>query len=377
MATNADRESLEARLQALTDKGVTILDPRQTFIDADVDLDRIEPGATLFPGTRLHGPRTLLARRTSVGREGPAVLQDTALDEGAAVDSGFVKGAVLLRGARAGANAHIREGTLLEEAASTAHAVGLKHTILLGFVTVGSVVNLCDLLIAGGTGRSDHSEVGSGFIHFNFTPWGRRGDKATATLVGDVVEGVFLRSPRVFLGGAGGVVGPRRIGYGSVTGAGQVVRRDVLPGRMVVQASPEVDRGVAELPADGWRGIKQRNVEYIAQLKALEAWYTGVRLARLPAGDAHRITRLVLTEAVATLGLCIAERLERLRAFLEERGQSLSHPVALADPGPCPIVSPGDATADYLEWLKSLPIEAVRAGMAWLSAIAAGVRDHL
>ena len=57
---------------------------------------------------------------------------------------------------------------------------------VLAFVTIGSLVNFCDLLMAGGSSRQDHSEVGSGYIHFNFTPWGARGDKATPSLIGDV-----------------------------------------------------------------------------------------------------------------------------------------------------------------------------------------------
>ena len=38
----------------------------------------------------------------------------------------------------------------------------------------------------------------SGFIHFNFTPWGKNGDKATPSLVGNVTEGVFLDQKRIF-----------------------------------------------------------------------------------------------------------------------------------------------------------------------------------
>ncbi|MBK8259758.1 MAG: hypothetical protein IPK80_00205 [Nannocystis sp.] len=97
-------------------------------------------------------------------------VRDAVLGEGARIDGGFAEGAVLLRGASAGADAHLRAGTLMEEESSTAHAVGLKHTILLAFVTLGSLINFCDALVAGGTSRRDHSEVGSGYIHFNYTP---------------------------------------------------------------------------------------------------------------------------------------------------------------------------------------------------------------
>jgi len=69
--------------------------------------------------------------------------------------------------------------------------------------------------------------VGSGFIHFNYTPWGHTGDKATPSLIGDVVHGVFLRQERIFLGELSGIVGPQKVGFGSFTIAGQVLRRQI------------------------------------------------------------------------------------------------------------------------------------------------------
>ena len=154
-------------------QGVEIVDARQTFIGAEVSSDRVRPGAILHPGTRLHGARTFLAEGAQVGTEGPATVRDAVFGCGASIASGYVEGAVLFSGASLGAASHVRPGTILEEEASTAHAVGLKHTILLSFVTLGSLINFCDCLMAGGSSRRDHSEVGSGFIHFNFTPWGR------------------------------------------------------------------------------------------------------------------------------------------------------------------------------------------------------------
>ena len=43
----------------------------------------------------------------------------------------------------------------------------------------------------------EHTEVGSRFIHFNFTPRGQSGDKATPSLIGDVARGV-LRLGSIF-----------------------------------------------------------------------------------------------------------------------------------------------------------------------------------
>ena len=170
--------NLEAKLDILEAQDVTIVDRRQTYLDEAVDVNRICRGAVLFPGTRLVGARTFVGPGAKVGSGGPAVLENTLIGENVEIASGYLREAVMLRDARVGANAHIRSGTLLEEEASTAHAVGLKQTILMSFVTMGSLINFCDALISGGSSRKKHTEVGSGFIHFNYTPRGQYGDKA-------------------------------------------------------------------------------------------------------------------------------------------------------------------------------------------------------
>src|SRR5215467_1450629 len=236
------RQDLNAKLRLLEGRGVTIVDPRQTYLDDAIEVNRICQGAVLYPGTRLVGPRTFVGPGARVGTEGPAVLENTVIGANTEVASGYLSDAVMLRDARVGSNAHIRAGTLLEEEASTAHGVGLKHTILMSFVTMGSLINFCDGLISGGSSRKKHTEVGSGFIHFNYTPRGEYGDKATPSLIGDVTQGVFLRQPRIFLGGLSGIVGPQKVGFGSFTIAGQVIRREVPSDRIVGDVPRKVDK---------------------------------------------------------------------------------------------------------------------------------------
>src|SRR5215471_7438923 len=260
-------ENFEARLDILETQGVTILDRRQTYLDETLDVKRVRPGAVLYPGTRLIGARTFVGPGAKVGTEGPAVLENTVIGRNAEIASGYLKDSVLLRDSRVGSNAHVRIGTLLEEEASTGHAVGLKHTVLMSFVTLGSLINFCDGLISGGTSRREHTEVGSGFIHFNYTPRGRAGDKATPSLVGDVVHGVFLRQPRIFLGGLSGIVGPQKVGFGSFTVAGQVVRREIPSNRLVGDVPRKVDREFYNF-TEGPNRILNLNLEYIGQLTA-------------------------------------------------------------------------------------------------------------
>jgi len=301
-----------------------------------------------------------------VGTEGPATLVDAVLDEEATVASGFVSGAVLLRGASLGANAHVRAGTLLEEQASTAHAVGLKQTILLPFVTLGSLINFCDCLMAGGTSRRDHSEVGSGYIHFNFTPWGERGDKATPSLLGDVTRGVWLRSRRIFIGGSGGLVGPATVGYGAVAGAGQVVRGGIAENRLVLTPLRKVDREVEPHRKDLARPRADENLRYVAQIHALREWY---RRVRLPTTPEHR--RPVIEEAAANLDQCIEERVEQLGRFLTERGARIPA-LRFDESPPCPLDC-SRVQPDHVAWIRRLGETEVAAGTEWLQQIAANV----
>jgi UDP-N-acetylglucosamine/UDP-N-acetylgalactosamine diphosphorylase len=369
-------DALERRLAELHARGVVLVDPRQTYVAPEVVPERLAAGAVLHPGTRLLGARTFVGPGAQVGAEGPATIVDAVLGPQVVVDSGFVHGAVLLAGARLGNGAHVRPGTLLEESASTAHAVGLKHTVLLAFVTLGSLINFCDVLMAGGTSRKDHSEVGSGFIHFNFTPWGKTGDKATPSLVGDVVEGVFLRRARIFLGGAGGMIGPRRVGYGAVAAAGQVVRKDVVSDTLELQRAPGLAKPLARFHLDRDEPRAARNLEYIAQLVALRTWYRQVRRARVPEGDAGSVDRVLVDAAIETLAECIDERTTRLSSFLAERGRSM--PALQLEPDiACPFaLTPASVPNDHIAWVQSLPDDRVADGVAWLRAVAEAVRSN-
>jgi acetyltransferase-like isoleucine patch superfamily enzyme len=354
--------SLNHRLDMLSERGVELVDRRQIFIDESVRLERIFPGAVLFPGTRVIGAKTLVAPGAMIGSEGPATIENTAVGEGAEVASGYVSGSVLLSKARIGANGHVRAGTLLEEEASTAHAVGLKQTILMSFVTLGSLINCCDCLISGGRSRSNHTEVGSGFIHFNFTPWGDKGDKATPSLIGGVPKGVFLREERIFLGGISGMIGPGRVGFGSFTAAGQVIRTDVPERRLHAETQRHVD---AQWDFQPRKPVKQRvkkNLEYIGHLVALRFWYDCVRKPRAAVEGATHLA-MTIDATIELLDGCIHERWVRLEQFLGYKLRPVHIPLAS-----CPMpVEPGSAS--HQTWVRDLSPDQVGTGVAWLQEI--------
>ncbi len=208
----------------LINKGVDIPNPFTIDLGDEVSVDRISgKGVRIYPGCRIYGEHTVISAGSQIGHEGPVTIDNCQLGPKVELKGGYFNKSVFLEKANMGLGAHVREGCILEEEANGAHCVGIKQTILFPFVTLGSLINFCDCLMAGGTSRKDHSEVGSSYIHFNFTP---DGDKTTASLIGDVPRGVMLNQPAIFLGGQGGMVGPLRMGYGNVVAANSVLRND-------------------------------------------------------------------------------------------------------------------------------------------------------
>lgn len=206
--------------------------------------------------------------------------------------------------------ANVREGTIFEEQSIGAHTVGLKQTILFPFVTLGSLINFCDCLMAGGTNRRNHSEVGSSYIHFNFTP---NQDKATPSLLGDVPRGVMLDQPPIFLGGQGGLVGPSRVEYGTVTAAGTILRRDVLvPSQLVFgEGSKGGSIPYAANVYSNTQRVFTNNIIYIANLIALMRWYEHVR-SMFISKDFPEPLYKGLTQRLAQ---AVEERIQRLSSY--------------------------------------------------------------
>ncbi|AKJ64005.1 hypothetical protein [Kiritimatiella glycovorans] len=380
----------------LTRRGVRMEDPGSVHIGRDVDPGRIAPGTVLHPGCRVTGPSTSIGPDCTLGAEGPVALHNVRLGRGVRIASGSATDAVMLDGASMGPQAQVRAGTLIEEQAGGAHAVGLKQTVLLPFVTLGSLINFCDVLMAGGTSRRHHSEVGSSYIHFNFTP---HQDKATPSLIGDVPRGVMLDQPPIFLGGQGGLVGPRRIAFGTVIAAGCICREDVTEcGQLVVPAQPQARSRSYDPARFGELGPRiAANYGFIGNLLALRVWYARVR-AVFTAGaeyaEACRVGALELLDGAfeervkrlrqlaAKVGAAPRDRHQRafaegwasredaLRAFRSGLEQMPEPGGALGE-----VLDAADRETPYIEAVRGWPEAARSAGTEWLDGIVASVMD--
>ncbi|MEE8394419.1 MAG: hypothetical protein V3S29_00075 [bacterium] len=336
-------------LRTLAERGVVLPDPALVAVGREVPLQNLAAGATLYPFTRLHGALTTIAAGAKIGPGGAATLQNAQIGPGAEIGTlgpvtlrevacgagtvlgcGVAEESVMLgreaggSGFNTGYGFRLRKGSLYEEDANSAQQTDTKMTVLFPWVTLGSNVNWCDLLMAGGSGPrvGEFSELGSGTIHFNFTP---RGDKATASLFGDVVDGVWLDRPRLFLGGNGSMVGPLTARYGAVSGAGRRFVRALAAGLNSGEADPP--RGDLELEIYGSvKRVFDSQVVFVAELAALDAYYGQAR-ALLAGGDPELGTLYQRGRAVVAVNIAeriaqlagLAGRMERSAALLEGR----------------------------------------------------------
>jgi UDP-N-acetylglucosamine/UDP-N-acetylgalactosamine diphosphorylase len=300
-------------LDQLLRKGVCIPVPQAVEIGPEVNPDRISgKDVTIHAGCRIFGRETCIGDGAQIGSEAPATIENCQVGPGASLKGGFFSHAVFLKGASCGSCAHVRNGSILEEKASIAHTVGLKQTILFPFVTLGSLINFCDCLMAGGTDSKNHSEVGSSYIHFNYTP---QQDKATASLIGDVPQGVMLDQPPIFLGGQGGLVGPCRLAYGTTIAAGTICRKDELRRSRLIFGGSAKAGNISYIPGaySNAKRTLSNNLFYIGNLLALGQWYQHVRSRFI--SQAHPAP---LHEGLTTrLEEAVSERIKRLSGFLD------------------------------------------------------------
>jgi len=310
----------KATLKKLLSKGVNIPSPEGVEIGFDINLDRISgEGVTIHAGCRIYGEKTLIMPGAELGYEGPVTVHNCQIGKDVKLNGGFFYDSCFFEGVNVGSGAQVREACLLEEGARCAHTVGLKQTIIFPFVTLGSLINFCDTLMGGGTDEKNHSEVGSSYIHFNYTP---NQDKAAPSLIGDVPLGVMINQPPIFLGGQGGLVGPVRIAFGTVVAAGTIVRKDLLKEKSILLGHRSIPKSMPFHQGlySNIKRIISLNTIFISNLIALRTWYLEVR-SRFMGGNPMEMA--LLEGAIEKVDKAIRERLKRFGEVARRMPQSI------------------------------------------------------
>ncbi len=209
-----NRRILERHMRA----GVTIVDPDTTWIDASV---RIGQDATILPGVQLHGA-TVIGEDAIVGPD--STLRDTEVGEGAEVTRAHTVLAVIGAKATVGPFTYLRPGTRLGVKGKIGGFVETKNAI------VGDGAKVPHLSYVGDAEIGEGTNIGAATIFANYD-----GVNKHRTTVGKHVR----------IGSDSVLVAPVHIGDGAATGAGTVVRKDVPPGALAVNA-------VSQRNMEGW-----------------------------------------------------------------------------------------------------------------------------
>jgi len=218
-------EAMRQRVGLLQKKGVEILNPDSVTVGSDVNLDDIEPGVSLGPGTVLSGRETMIGADTRI--VGAASIKNCLIGRNCSLHAGEYLDSVLLDGCATVGWARVRGHSAWEEGSQAAHNVDTKTTVLGYKTTLGSLINFCNVLMLGGTSPRLEvgAEVGSGTINFNFLPYGPTVGALIkpSTVVGSI-ESPFLSCADApirydFIGGHSSIIAPTVIGLNCVIAA--------------------------------------------------------------------------------------------------------------------------------------------------------------
>ena len=223
--TSDDIAANRARVEKLISRGVAIPAPESVVVGEEVNLDNIEAGACIGPGTTISGAETMIGSGVSI--QGAAVIKSSMIGRNCKLAAGEYADSVLLDGCSTVGWARVRGNSAWEEGSNSAHNCDTKQTVLGYKSTLGSLINFCNVLMLGGTSPRLEvgSEIGSGTINFNFLPFGATvGTLIKPSSVIGSIESPFLACDGapiryIFIGGHTSIVTPVIIGLGSVVAA--------------------------------------------------------------------------------------------------------------------------------------------------------------
>ena len=205
------------------DQGVTIVDPSNSYIDADV---YIGANSVIEPGSHLRG-RTIVGAECVIGPN--AVIRDSQIGDRCELLNCQLTGARLADDVEVGPYSTLREGSVLANHVHIGTHAEIKQAEMHEGVQMGHFSYVGDAEVGA------RSNIGAGAITCNFD-----GASKQRTVIGR----------DVFIGSDSLLIAPLVIGDGASTGAGAVVTKDVLAGANVVGAPARAVRPRSERRTD-------------------------------------------------------------------------------------------------------------------------------
>ena len=200
--------------------GVTIVDPKATYIEEGVTIGR---DSIIYPGVQISGT-TIIGTGCLI--EAGAVIRDCRLGDRVTIKAGSVLAESLLHEEVAiGPMAHLRPGTELKAHVKIGNFVETKKIVM------GEGSKASHLTYLGDAEIGRDVNIGCGTITCNYD-----GVKKHRTVIGD----------NVFVGSDVQFVAPVTIGSNSLIAAGTTVTQDVPPDSLALARVPQVNK-------EGWR----------------------------------------------------------------------------------------------------------------------------
>jgi bifunctional UDP-N-acetylglucosamine pyrophosphorylase / glucosamine-1-phosphate N-acetyltransferase len=200
--------------------GVTLIDPQNTYIDANVT---IGADTIVYPGSVLRG-------QTSIGSDcviGPATeLIDTVIGNGSTIRQTVAEGAEVGEECNVGPFAFLRSGTKLGKHVKIGDFVEIKNTV------IGENSKVPHLSYVGDATIGSNVNIGCGAITANYDGYNK-----SKTEIGD----------NVFVGSNANLIAPIKIGSGAYIVAGSTITHNVADNDLAIARERQVNKpGYAE-----------------------------------------------------------------------------------------------------------------------------------
>lgn len=204
------------KIESLTANGVTVYDPKTTWIDFDVKIGR---DTILYSSVILEG-KTVIGSGCKI-YPFSHIIDSKIGDRTKVLTSTVIEKSTLEKDVQVGPFARLRPNSILKQGAKVGNFVEMKNTVFGKGSKAGHLSYLGDSEIA------QNVNIGAGTIFCNYD-----GVTKNKTVID---EGAFI-------GSGVELVAPVKVGKKAYVGAGSTITEDVSPGALAVERSKQVEK---------------------------------------------------------------------------------------------------------------------------------------
>jgi bifunctional UDP-N-acetylglucosamine pyrophosphorylase/glucosamine-1-phosphate N-acetyltransferase len=206
----------DRKARALSDAGVTVLDPRSTWIDLEVE---IGPDTVIYPSVTIEGATRIGSR--CVVHPSAHLVNAVIGSDVRVLTSAVIKDSLIGDGVSVGPFCHLRGKTVIRPGARVGNFVEMKKT------DFGRRSKAMHLSYLGDSEVGQGVNIGAGTITCNYD-----GVKKNRTTIGN----------DVFVGSGTELIAPVRVGKGAYIAAGSTITKDVAADSLAIARTPQVEK---------------------------------------------------------------------------------------------------------------------------------------